>query len=100
VGRNVHFAAATRFKEAWATPSVDIAEVHEVSLGLILASRTTTLQEALDVVSAYDIWRLTLGLSDARPKTDRHRALTIAMVLTSADLLLARCHTEGTRWHA
>ncbi len=47
-------AAATRFKEAWETPPVDIAEIHDAALGLILATGTTTLEDALDVVSAYD----------------------------------------------
>ena len=53
-------AAATRFKEAWeegmrrsADGDVftdrDIVEMHEASLGLIWATGTQTMQEALDV---------------------------------------------------
>jgi hypothetical protein len=58
-------AAATRFKEAW-NPSlraddaewtlsdIDIVEMHDAALGLILATGTDNLQEALDVLHAYD----------------------------------------------
>lgn len=58
-------AAATRFKEAWNPPTapvdpewtlrdVDIVEMHNAALGLISATGTDSLQEALDVLHAYD----------------------------------------------
>ena len=58
-------AAATRFKEAWLPSSgsgtggslsdIDIVEMHEAALGLIATTGTETLQEALDVLHAYDV---------------------------------------------
>jgi hypothetical protein len=58
-------AAATRFKEAWNPPlgqgdrertlrDIDIVEMHNAALGLISATGTDSLQEALDVLHAYD----------------------------------------------
>jgi len=58
-------AAAIRFKEAYDTAikrsaddqsltDVDIVEMHEAALGPIWATKTTTLQEALDVLHQWD----------------------------------------------
>jgi hypothetical protein len=58
-------AAATRFKEAWnpssepgnrvwALKDIDIVEMHNAALGLISATGTDSLQEALEVLHAYD----------------------------------------------
>jgi hypothetical protein len=58
-------AAATRFKEAWnpslgpdkpqwALSDIDIVEMHNAALGLISATGTDSLQQALDVLHTYD----------------------------------------------
>jgi hypothetical protein len=53
-------AAATRFKEAWEGSSssdrsdIDIVEMHDAALGLIAATNTATLQEALAALHAYE----------------------------------------------
>jgi hypothetical protein len=58
-------AAATRFKEAWDVESghdgggqplrrLDVVELHEAALGLIWATGTTTLRDALDVLTEFD----------------------------------------------
>jgi len=54
-------AAATRFKEAWESgvskgfrSDHEIVEMHEAALGLIHATNTESLQEALDVLRYYD----------------------------------------------
>ena len=60
---NEMLAAASRYKEAIdasmthaaegvATTSFDIVEMHEAVLGLIWATHTTTLEEALDTFDA------------------------------------------------
>jgi len=40
-------AAATRLRDAWAVPDVDIAEMHAAVLGLISATGTKDLATAL-----------------------------------------------------
>jgi hypothetical protein len=57
-------AAATRFKEAWESSlsgdrsgslsDIDIVEMHDAALGLIAATNTATLQEALEALHAYE----------------------------------------------
>lgn len=58
-------AAATRLKEAWdvslrrriegqGLSDADIVEMHEAALGLMWATKAATLQEALDVLNAYE----------------------------------------------
>ncbi len=58
-------AAATRFKEAWDVElcdgadgrplrRLDVVELHEAALGLIWATGTTTLRDALDVLTEID----------------------------------------------
>jgi hypothetical protein len=43
-------ASMSRAADGQATTSVDIVEMHEAVLGLIWATHTTTLEEALDVL--------------------------------------------------
>jgi hypothetical protein len=58
-------AAATRFKEAWDSSltdgglrrrlsDFDVVEMHEAAVALMVATKTETLQEALDVLHSYD----------------------------------------------
>jgi hypothetical protein len=58
-------AAATRFKESWDTAMRhhdegaalshrDVIEMHEAALGLIWATNTTTLEQALEVLNDYE----------------------------------------------
>jgi hypothetical protein len=57
-------AAATRFREAWdaslrsdrSVPlsDIDIVEMHDAALGLIAATSTETLHQALAVLHAYE----------------------------------------------
>jgi len=42
-------AAATRFRDAWSTPELDLVELHKAALGLMWTTGTTDLQAALDV---------------------------------------------------
>jgi hypothetical protein len=58
-------AAATRLKESWETAmrshhegdaftDADVIEMHEAALGLIWATNTNTLEQALEVLLDYD----------------------------------------------
>jgi len=41
--------AATRLRDAWSMPVLDVAELHESILGLLAVTGTTDLQSALAV---------------------------------------------------
>jgi hypothetical protein len=43
-------AAATRLREAWRIPNLDIAEMHEAVMSLILTTGTKDLASALGVL--------------------------------------------------
>jgi hypothetical protein len=43
-------AAATRLREAWAVPALDVGEMHEAALGLMWTTGTRDLTSALDVL--------------------------------------------------
>ncbi len=43
-------AAATRLRESWARPDLDIAEMHDAATGLIKATGTRDLASALGVL--------------------------------------------------
>jgi hypothetical protein len=43
-------AAATRLRQAWRLPDLDVDEMHQAVMGLIVATEATDLQSALVVL--------------------------------------------------
>jgi hypothetical protein len=51
-------AAATRLRDAWKVPFLDIVEMHDAALGLIFAAGTKDLASALDVLHDVKSWHV------------------------------------------